>query len=140
MCKEQVHVSISSSLPAISKIQFESYLNGFYSLPPSHKAISKFYKIPHVTFSHRSICNNILLNVDHIGEAMSTQQQTDVWQKEESPYVYYWQYLMVRTNSHPFLIFVFSFILKHSFLIYRGKFSRHKSDFQYVRFPLNVGK
>lgn len=81
MCKEQVHVSISSSLPAISKIQLDGYLNGFYSLPPSHKAISKFYKIPHVTFSHRSICNNILFNVDHIGEAMSTQQQTDVLAK-----------------------------------------------------------
>lgn len=55
------------------KIQLESYLNEFYVLPPSDKAISKFHKIPRVTFSHRSICNNILLNVDHIGEAMSTQ-------------------------------------------------------------------
>ena len=70
--------SFSSSLCAISKIQLEGYLNGFYTPAPSVKAISKFHKSPCVIFSHTSICNNILLNVDHIREAMSTQQQTDV--------------------------------------------------------------
>lgn len=62
------------------------------------------------------------------------------WQSEEPPYGYEWQYLTVGTSSHPLLIFVFSFIVRHLFLIYRGKFSRHKSGFQKVRFPLKVGK
>lgn len=79
--KEQICVSISGSLPEILKIQLEGYFNGFYALPPSDKAVNKFHKIPCVTFSHRSICNNILLNVDHIREAMYTQQQTDVLAK-----------------------------------------------------------
>ena len=78
MGKEQTVFLSPVSLPALSKIQLEGYLNRFYTPAPNVKAISKFHKIPRVIFSHRSISNNILLNVDHIREAMSTQQQTDV--------------------------------------------------------------
>ena len=113
---EQICVFISSSLHTTSKIQLESYLNEFYVLPPSDKAISKFHKIPCVTFSHRSICNNIFLNVDHIGEAMSTQSQTDVLAKRRAS-ICLWVAVSDGENQFPpfphlFFFFRFYFFLR----------------------------
>lgn len=81
-------VSHPSSLPTVLWIQLEDYWSEFEALPPSNKAISKFHKIPLATFSYRSVCNNILLHVDHIGEAMPTQLLTDVLAREAPPHVW----------------------------------------------------
>lgn len=138
--KEQICVSISGSLPEILKIQLEGYFNGFYALPPSDKAVNKFHKIPCVTFSHRSICNNILLNVDHIREAMYTQQQTDVLAKRGASICLQMAVSHGKNQFPPFPHLCFQLYLKHLFLIYRDKFSRHKPGFQKVRFPLKEHK
>lgn len=64
----------------------------------------------------------MLLSGDHIGDAMSRQQQTDVLAEKKGvpSCVDEWQNFMVRGGYHPSLNFVFSFILRHLFLIHKS--------------------
>ena len=113
LCVQNKYMFLSPALCTISKIQLESYLNEFYSRPPSDKAISKFHKIPHVTFSHRSICNNILFKCrsHQRGHVYTTANRC--FGKEKSLHMFmtgsisWWEPLPTLSLSFLFFSFIF---------------------------------
>lgn len=101
ICIEQIRVSIPSTMPQSQNFSLRVTWMNFMLYFPVIEPLVNFTRFLCVTFSRESI-SNIILNVDHIREVMSTQKQTDVFAKERAS-ICLW--VVVSRGKNQFLYF-----------------------------------